>query len=506
MLLIEKAVKLMDDFHFDLLREYVKNISKRSYYPLALIDVISRDVAVEQSSEELYFKTYGEKEPDEKAMKKFFQLAHYTFKLTGYLSKNYPNYLKHNITLIQHAINTGDPGRANLILDMTIDLAQKIEDRDTELTLLSILIQREELQESALYTKKWHERINELLDQKKAINNILERLHLYFTAKSKPKEGMELKPHLDFFKIYHKSKSLTVSLISRFSSCFIRYYVKDSSFYKPETLKELDELEKEMERSPQLIFPFLLSINHRIALLKLYYRLREMEASQVLDEAKKIMEDSKDTLYWNSFINLPEVLSLVVHTSHYLSHYYYSYRDDYHSMMEEEVLKEIEKLKYHCKKMLDQPELEERFTVRHINLTYMYAGLLILGEQEERKEGIQLLNNLLLSFQQVPFHAFIDPLYAIMILGYFSLRDYDKVGDSYNRYKKATKGKAVNPENDLTINGLYYLSKWLATERAQYIKKLNKVLEATNKPNLKSTQTLILEAANYFNMPLPLEN
>ena len=50
MLTIEKTVKLLDDFHLDQFREFLKKISIRSYYPLALVDVIDRDFRVEQDS------------------------------------------------------------------------------------------------------------------------------------------------------------------------------------------------------------------------------------------------------------------------------------------------------------------------------------------------------------------------------------------------------------------------------------------------------------------------
>ena len=53
MLLIEKVVKLLDDFHYSIFREYVKNISIRSFYPLALIDVIDRDYEKKQESEKI---------------------------------------------------------------------------------------------------------------------------------------------------------------------------------------------------------------------------------------------------------------------------------------------------------------------------------------------------------------------------------------------------------------------------------------------------------------------
>lgn len=504
MLLIEKVVKLLDSFHFGAFREYVKNISKRSYYPLALLDVISRELETEQSSEELFRKTYGDEEIDDKAMKKFFQLAHYTFRLTGFLANNYPDYLQPNISRIQQLINTGQLEKAGLLLDMALDISQKTEDMDTELKLLNILIQREVLQESARQAQPHHERIARLLEWKQSLNEILQHLHTHFRAKGKPPEGMELEPHLAFFRQYHQSDSFAVRITSRFCSCFARYFVKDASFYTEETFRELEELEKELEKSPHIVLPYLFTINHRLSLLKLNYRLREMESANVLKEASQIIDDSRDILYWNSFINLPEIFSIAVQTSHYLSNYMISYKEGHVEMLSEEVREEIAKLRALCRSYLDNPELEQRFTLRYINLTYMYAGLLLLGSEQDIRESIHRLNSLLLAYQQVPFHAFIDPVYTILILGHFALREYDQVSESFNRYKKATKGKAVNPENDLTINGFYYLGKWLETGRNQYLNKLERVLEETQKPNLTSTRNLLLEAAEYFKMPLSL--
>ena len=53
MLLIEKVIKLLDEFHFSQFREHVKHYSVRSYYPLALVDVIDRRADVEQDSEKM---------------------------------------------------------------------------------------------------------------------------------------------------------------------------------------------------------------------------------------------------------------------------------------------------------------------------------------------------------------------------------------------------------------------------------------------------------------------
>ena len=73
MLLIEKVIKLLDDYHYDVFREYVKNISIRSYYPLVLIDCINRSIEVKQSTEDLCKMIYADDNPNnEKTKKNYF--------------------------------------------------------------------------------------------------------------------------------------------------------------------------------------------------------------------------------------------------------------------------------------------------------------------------------------------------------------------------------------------------------------------------------------------------
>ena len=91
-------------------------------------------------------------------------------------------------------------------------------------------------------------------------------------------------------------------------------------------------------------------------------------------------------------------------------------------------------------------------------------------------------------------------------MGGMCLQDFDKVEKSYRRYKKSTKGKVVNPGNDLVLHGFYYVSKWLETTRNQYVKKLESVLEETlEKRNLKSTRELLLDVIEYFKIPVSLD-
>lgn len=502
MLLIEKVVKLLDDFHFNIFREYVKNISVRSYYPLALIDVISRDISIEQNSEQLCIDTYGLDEVDEKVMKKFFQLGHYTFKLIKYLSKNYPNFLQSNIPIIQHCINTGQLEKANKIADVLLEVSNKLEDFETELKILKTLIQQGVLLESAKQNQKYHQRIKTILNYEIGLNDIFEHLHTHFRAKGKALEKMDLQPHLDFFDSYSKSKSLKISIISRFCACFAKYYKRDQSFYTPKTFQALTRLEEDLEKYNYIVFPYLFILRHRIDMLKLNYQIRELDANKILEAAAKIIEDSEDVLPWNSYVNLPEIFSIAIQTSHYVSNYFFSYQENHLENFPYEVKEAINILKTRCVNLLSNPLLEEKFTVRYINLTTIYAGLLVLGDHEDIKKSINTLEGLLIFYQQIPFHPTVDAIFLNLTTGAFCLKDYEKLNDYYRRYKKATKGKAVNKENDLTIEGFYFAGKWLETKRNQYVKKLALVLKATEAPSLSSTRKMLMDIIEYYKIPI----
>jgi hypothetical protein len=503
MLLIEKAVKLMDDFHYNIYREYVQRVVQPPGYALRLLDSLSREVAVTQSTEELCWKVYGEGDQNEEKRTQLLELAAHCFKLTSFLSKNYPNYLNHNITRIQHCFNTGDPSRANLILNMALDLARKIEDRDTEITLLEMLIQQEALQESNQHVQQWYERIQVLLEQKRAINEMLERQHLYFSGKAKQQAGKDITPHLKFLDQFQDIDSLVVSMINQFLYCFILYSTKDKLYFMPATIRRLESLEHTIQSYDYLILPYLFTLNDRVSLIKLYfYRFEGISPNKILKEAKQIAAQNEDILHWSSFISMPQKMSLVAQTSHYLSYHFRSYHFSSKKSLDENILCELQNLQSIFINQLEATDVEKRFTLSYINLSCMYAGLLIVEGGKKIDEGILILESLLTSYQQFPFHLFIDTLYVILIMGYFAKHSYENITEAFYRYNRTTKGKTVNPENDLGIKGLYYLSKWITTERPQYLHKLSKVIRSTKALKFHGTSYLLVEAANYFNAPI----
>lgn len=506
MLLIEKVIKLLDDFHYDVFREYVKNISVRSYYPLALIDVIDRNLQVEQESEYLFRATYGEDEVDEKGMKKFFQLAHYTFRLTSFLAKNYPDYLQTNIPRMQQLINSGEREKATALSRALIDVCEKTEDYDTLLKVLSIRAHRDILLESPKQAVESFQKMDEILTLKKDFNAINIYFYQYYKDKGKEKNGTPPEKMLAFYEPYFESKSFAVRILSHLNYSYTLYLLRNKAFYEDDNFAKLEFIEAELKKYDYIVFPYLFNIRPKLSLLRLNYSRRKLSDDEVLDEATKIIEDSQDDLFWNSFINLPEINSIAVQTSLLVTQHFKSYRKNHLELLPAEIVERIELLKARCKAILDNKLLEEVFVVRYINFTTVYAGLLLLGGKEDIKKSIETLEHLLVFFQQVAFHAFIDPIYLNLIMGSMCLQDFDKVEKNYRRYKKSTRGKVVNPENDLVLHGFYYVSKWLETQRNQYVNKLAKVLKETlEKKNLASTRNLLLEVIEYFKIPVKLD-
>ncbi len=506
MLLIEKVVKLLSDFHTDIFHEYVKNISVRSYYPLALIDVITRDMEVEQESEKLYRDVYGESPKGEKDMKKFFQLAHYTFKLTGHLAKNYPDYLSHNITRIQHLINIGELDQALLVAHAVKDVAEKVEDFDTEIKVLNILAQSAIQLESNKQALLHYERIDELMGYNKDLNDLNLFLLQKFKNKGKDNDEESLNEILDFLAPYKKSKSFAVRKMARLNTCFAMHLYRDSRFYQKAVFRELEAIEEQLLKNEYIIVPYLYNLMPKLSFLKLNYSIKELSQEEILTAAKTLMEESKNNLFWNSFVNVPEINSIAIQSSFYVSNFFFSYRDNHLELLSAETSHQLEFLRERCRMLLNNKLLEEKFVIRYINLTTIYAGLLLLGGKKEIEKSIETLENLLIFYQQVPFHAYIDTIYTVMILGGFCLKDFDRVEKFYRRYKKSTKDKVVNPENDLSLHGFYFLAKWLETSRKQYINKLTTILDETqDKPNLASTRKSLIDAISYYQVPISLK-
>jgi hypothetical protein len=499
MLTIEKVVKLVHPDLLALLKAHFSDI--KATYPLRLITQISTDCAVTQDSDELCMAVYGN--IAKKTKQKFFQLAHHTFKLTAFLSRNYNTYLYHNLSAVQHCINNGRLQSAQNRMYMVLDIAEKIGDHSTQIGVLTMIANDQMWREQYLESVRTHERIGVLQREQQAINDIYTQLRQFFNPKNKGlNENSDLNEQrladiLRFFEQYFTHECVQLRCLSRYAYYFAlqQYHAKD--FFSEEVLAQLIILENDIRKNEVVVFPYLEDFQHKIAYLKLRVLMYQVNTDEMLAEAQQMIANSEQFLFWKSYIPAPTLFAAAVQTSYYVTNYLYSYRADYQQFIPKNIQKQIEQLRQRCATILANDAWKNQYIIRQINLRIVYSGLLMIGNSEQQLQATQLLEETLIVYQQVPFHAFLDGIFANLLCCYFCLGDHEKVASSYKRYKKITEGKAVNPENDLTLHGFYYLSQLLATDRKQYREKFAALLTQFDAPNLQAARRLLLDIAAY---------
>jgi hypothetical protein len=133
-LTIQKVVKLMSPFHKEEFMQYLRDI--KASIPLRLVESINDSLTDPISSDDLCALVYQRN--DIQTRKSFNQLASHTFRLTAFLSRNYPSYLLHNISKIEELINLGKLREANILAEILLDIAEKIEDLTTQTLVLTV--------------------------------------------------------------------------------------------------------------------------------------------------------------------------------------------------------------------------------------------------------------------------------------------------------------------------------------------------------------------------------
>jgi hypothetical protein len=473
MLSIQKVILLLDDYHFHEFQCHLK--SSKAELPLKLAQQIKKDGWDQKESDDLCKAVYGVK--DEKSKKKFFQLAHYTFRLTSYLSRNHPSYLACNVSSIEQLINKGELKKANELAEITLDIAEKIEDYSTAISVLKYFAQQSFITENKNNAIKYHERISQYLKREHILNMIYlyMRQNLNFKGKSMLSEK-EMADHLSFYDKYRNHEALSIQLLSRFAWCQTLNYLNDAHFYSDEIEQEIDNLTDELEKNSFLIFSFSDDIQLNVDYLKLKLLIYKLDQEELQSQTAELIGKREPLRFWKNYVNTPEIIYLSIQASYYLTHYCYGYKKDYNENLPKEVKKQIEYYKQKCEEIIAKPIWDEGLYVRFINLNNIYCGFLLLGNKDDIKKAVDRIESLLVNFQQIAFQRLYDALFATLMLGYFFLQDHEGIQECYKRYEKLTTGTSKNVENDLTIKAVYYVSQWQNTQRKQYVEKLNGVL------------------------------
>jgi hypothetical protein len=496
MLSIQKVILLTSDFHYQEFRNHLIEI--KAELPLKLVEEIRNAQEAPQESDDLCKAVYGTM--DEKAKKKFFQLVHHTFRLTSYLSRNYPSYLTHNITRLESLINKGELKKANELANILLDVSEKIEDFHGSCAVLKFLAQQAYILEDKTNAVKYHKRIAEILEHEMALNELYLyiRQNLNFKGKSILSDK-EMTNHLVMLKKLRTHPAVSVSLLSRYAWLYSLNFLNDERFFSKEILQEINELSEELDRNNFVIFSFSDDIQLNVDYLKLKHLMYTLDNEELQKESAHLIKKREALRFWKNYVNTPEIIFLSIQCSYFLSEYNHGYRKDYNKNLPASLKEEIAYYRSRCQEMLAKPIWEEGLHVRYINLQNIYCAFLILGTEQDIRQAIASLEALLVNFQQIPFHRLYDALFATLVLGLFFVQDHQGIQECYKRYEKLTAGLNKNQENDLTVKAVYYASQWIHSGRKQYLEKLQSVLDKSKvDPQLKLVQVLILDIAEYF--------
>ncbi len=500
MLSIQKAILLLDDFHFEEFKLHLKK--SNAELPHKLIVQIRKDDWDQKESDDLCKEVYGSM--DEKSKKKFFQLVHYTFRLTSFLSRNHPSYLTNNISKIELLVNKGELKKANKLAEILLDVSEKTEDFPTAVAVLKYFAQQAFVLENKNAAIKHHQRISELLKNEHIINlmYLYMRQNLNFKGKSVLSDK-EMEEHLMFYDKYRNNESLSIQMLSRYSYFHTLNYLNDVRFYSQEILDEINKLIDDLEKNAFIIFTFSDDIQLNVDYLKLKHLIGSMSRDDLQKETAFLIKQREPLRFWKNYVNTPEIIYLSIQVSYFLTHYCHGYKTGYNESLPKEVRSQIEFYTQKCEEILSKPIWNEGMHVRFINLNNIYCGFLLLGSKEDIKKATEKLEYLLVNFQQIAFQRLYDALFATLILGYFFSGDHESIQECYKRYEKLTAGINKNVENDLTIKSIYYASQWSSTQRKQYVEKLQGVAnKATENDNLKHLQHFIGDVVDHFDIPM----
>lgn len=497
MISIQKQVLLLSEFHYKEFLEYLLNTNAE--LPYKLVSTI-RNLKEQPESDELCNLIYGDSA--EKTRKKFLQLTHHTFKLSGFLSRNYPSYLKHNLQIIEELLSKGEKKRANDLADWLTDVAEKIEDYTTLIDVNKFLAQQAFITESK-EASNYHKKINEYAILEKTKNDIYSYLreHVFFKGKNSISKA-QLNKDLAFFDQYVNHEANSINVLARFGKYYEMSFLNHPDFFTDETSKQLDILEKDFLNSAHVCFHYLDDLYFKILGQRLQHDVNTTNTVAMLNEIKKMNASSSFLKYWKSYVNIPELFSLAVQTSHYMSAHGYVFRNDYHKTLPKEIKESIHFLKEKLEEVLARNVWEDGHIIKFINVRCFYAAILLTGDEKDKNKSVKLLEDTLISYQQIPFQKFLDGIFVTLAMGYFSLEQYDKVISSYKRYKKITSDQIVVKENDLTIDAYYFASQYITNQRNQYTEKLKSTYDEA--APFVHVRLLIKELANYFDIPIKL--
>ena len=487
---IQKFVYLLDDLHYSEFARHLANIN--AALPLKLTQTIKDKLPEFDTHEELCKKLYGSFEKGPK--QNFNQLASYTFRLSNALAQNYPNYLQHNINKIQLLVNEGRGREANFLADVLLDIAERTDDFQSSIFVLNFLSQQAFIVKDVATGIKLDAQLSKVLEQEKTFTQI--QLFARKTLSAVNIDKGELDKTRKYLLGFADNASAAIRMLSRHSYLLILYQFDLQAFEKPEVSKLIVQLEKDLNNHSHVVFPYLVDIRSSLFFMKLNSTLGDVNSKESEREYEALSEHYKAIHYWKSFVNTGQLYLITIQCTRLLSNYESSiHRRDYPATLPEKEVQLIIELTRKCKAFLSSSIDAGKYEYEILSYRILLGVLLIISGGKNIRAGIDELEGLLVSYQQVNLNTETDSIFLCLMIGYFALKEYNQCSKTYKRYCKSIKGKPVFEVNDIKISAYYYLSQWLATQSKQYPIKLRALL------NRGKDSKTISELISYFNVP-----
>lgn len=286
-LTIQKAVKLLSALHLAAFKSYLKSIN--ASMPLKLVSMIEPGFEDKTSSDELCKKVYGE--ADLATKKRFNQLASYTFKLYAFVSRNFPNHLHAKVSELDTYLYQGNLDEANLVANAILDISEKICDYKAQISVLTFFAHQAYLLKSQNEAASLHNKIEELLENELLINEVYSYLRKNFNVRIKDDSVLKsLDKHLDYFYKLHKNRCLKVSILSRFSVCYLLNYYRPTEFLTEKYGSLLRNLITDLQRNSTLVFPLLEDIYSKLIYYKLNQSFTNLNDKEDKEEYESLIE------------------------------------------------------------------------------------------------------------------------------------------------------------------------------------------------------------------------
>lgn len=480
LLTVQKLVYLLTDSYFKELSYHLENI--KAALPLKMIQAVRAKLPEFHTPDELCKAVYGSSEDAER--KKFNQLSSHTLRLTEFLAVNFPRYLHPNILTIQDLLYEGNWEHALVRAEMLLSIADKIDDFKCQVLCCKLMAERSFSERDVSAGFRYDARILVAIENEKELATIQSKTRhaLNIERRIDPAVITEIKTSL---KTYHNHDKASIRILSLFGYLRVIFHHELRIFESAEGIPLIDQLNKELTNHPHVILPFLTDIRGHLLFMQLNSGLYAIDAKERKTLFAELKEHYRFRKVKSGTLSPGQLHLMAVQGTHFLTLYHHLVnRKDYRELMPAKQREELDELLASLQGYLDLPAEARLPDYQKRSLWMLLGAMLIISGGKDIKRGIAELEALLTAYQQVNLAASTDSIFLALMIGYFSIEDYDSCANTFKRFTKIKNSKTVYEGNDLKIHAYYYLSQFLLSGRTQYVVKMKEMVLSLQDPTV----------------------